>query len=75
MHVRIDRLIFPEPVSAGMNPLVVMSLCHMYRSTNDHAKPIKVKPEIWGYYSITDGRHRAVAAMMAGRKTIWAKVE
>ena len=73
--LRIDRLIFPEPVAGGMNPYVLMSLAHFYRATNEHAKPIKVRDERNGYYSITGGRHRVVASMMAGRKTIRAKVE
>jgi hypothetical protein len=74
MQIRLDRLIFPEPVSGGMNVLVLMSLAYMYRSTNEHAKAIIVKPDMYGYYSITDGRHRVVASMIAGRKTIKAKV-
>jgi hypothetical protein len=71
----VNRLLFPEPVAAGMNPYVLMDLAYMYRSTNEHDKPIKVRDERNGYYSIIDGRHRVVASMMAGRKTVLAKVE
>lgn len=71
-HVPLDRLLYPEPVSAGMNYLVVASFMYRYRGTNEHLDPITVTAEgdLW---RITDGRHRAVAAMMAGRKTILAQ--
>jgi hypothetical protein len=73
--IPINRLIFPEPVSAGMNPYVLMAMAYEYRATNEHRKPIKVRDERNGYYSLVDGRHRVVASMMAGRKTVLAKVE
>lgn len=72
-QIPLDLLLFPEPVAAGMNPLVVMSLAYLYRATNEHVEPITVTPH-GGHYRITDGRHRAVASMIAGRKTVLAKV-
>lgn len=68
-HYPIASILFPTPVSAGMNPYILMSLAYMYRATNEHAKPVELTVE-GGYYRLKDGRHRVVASMMAGRKTI-----
>lgn len=76
LQLRLDRLTFPTPVSAGMNPFVLFSLAYAYRSGNEDVEPILVRPsELYGFYSITDGRHRAVASMIAGRKTVLAVIE
>lgn len=75
-HLRVDRLLFPEPVAAGMNPYVLFSLTHIYRSTNEDVEPIQVRTYgLGGLYTITDGRHRSVASMIAGRKTVLADIE
>lgn len=71
--VRLDRLLYPDPVAAGMNYLVIASLVHLYRSSNEDAPPITVQQEGSGYWRIVDGRHRSVASMVAGRKTVLAK--
>lgn len=72
--VPLDRLLFPEPVTAGMNPFVLMSLAYLYRAGNEHTTPIRVT-RCGDLYRITDGRHRAVASMIAGRKTVLAKIK
>lgn len=69
--VRLDRLLFPEPVSAGMNVLVVASFTLRYRGTNEHLDPIRLDRE-GDNFRIADGRHRVVASIMAGRKEILA---
>lgn len=71
--IPLDQVLYPEPVTAGLNPLVLMSLAYHYRAGNDHTPPITVTQH-GDLYRITDGRHRAVASMIAGRKTILAKV-
>lgn len=75
-EVPLNRLLFPEPVTAGMNLLVVASITYAMRGTNEPIEPpIKVEPirhEGRLLFQIHDGRHRAVAAMMAGRKTVTA---
>jgi hypothetical protein len=70
---KLDYLLFPEPVSSGMNPFVLMSLAQLYRSGNGHADPIVVSA-VGSFYRIADGRHRAVAAMIAGRKVVLAEL-
>lgn len=71
--IPLDRLLYPEPVSGGMNPFVLMSLAYHYRAGNEHTRPITVTQH-GDLYRITNGRHRAVACMIAGRKTVLAKV-
>ena len=73
--VRVDRILVPPNLPAGMNPLVVMSLVLMYRSTTEHAdEPILLKKE-GKYYRITDGRHRYIASVIAGRRRVKARVD
>jgi uncharacterized ParB-like nuclease family protein len=71
-RIKLDRIIMPKPVAAGMNPLVVMSLAYMMRSTHDDPPPITVRRE-GDYWRIVDGRHRYVAANIAGRHSIKAE--
>jgi hypothetical protein len=71
--IPLDRLLFPEPVTAGMNPFVLLSLAYLYRTSNEDVAPILVYQQ-GDLYWITDGRHRAVASMIAGRKTVLATV-
>ena len=73
-RIQIDDLVFPEPVSGGMNPFVIMSLAYKYRATNEDAEPIIVNYDCDKHYRIADGRHRVVAAMVAGRKEILAEI-
>jgi hypothetical protein len=74
-RLRLDRLLFPDPVAAGLNPFVLFSLAYLYRSSNDDADPITVTRERDDLYRIRDGRHRAMASMIAGRKTVLAVIE
>jgi hypothetical protein len=73
-RIRVDRILLPPNVAAGMNPLVVMSLAYMYRSSNEDAPPITVTRE-GRNYRITDGRHRYLASVIAGRRRVLATVE
>lgn len=70
----LDRLLYPEPVTAGLNPFVLMSLAYHYRAGNEHVEPIRVTCE-GQFWRISDGRHRAMASMIAGRKTVLAFIE
>lgn len=72
--IPLDRLLWPEPVVAGCNYLVIASLTYLYRGSNEHTTPILVRPE-GDYWRITDGRHRAIASMVAGRKAVLALIE
>ena len=67
----LDALRFPAPVAAGMNFTLLGSLAHLMRSSNEDPPPVVVQKEPGGW-RIVDGRHRAVAAMIAGRKDVLA---
>lgn len=73
-RIRVDRILVPPNLPAGMNPLVVMSLTYLYRSTTEDAPPIVVRRE-GRNYRITDGRHRFMASVIAGRRRVLAVVE
>lgn len=73
----IRNILMPSTPTAGMNFLVLGSLAYLYRSTDEDAdEPVLLKYEDnHNAYRITDGRHRVFASVIAGRKTVWAKVE
>lgn len=71
-RVRIENLRFGANVPAGMNPYVTMSLAYELRSTTNDPDPVEVTVCPDGTWRIVDGRHRAVAAMMAGRPDVLA---
>jgi hypothetical protein len=73
-RIRVDRILIAPNVAAGMNPLVVMSLAYLYRSTTEDVAPIVVRRE-GEHYRITDGRHRYFASVIAGRRRVLAVVE
>jgi hypothetical protein len=72
-RIRVDRILVPPNLPTGMNPFVIMSLAHLYRSTTEDAPPIEVTRE-GRYYRVTDGRHRFVASLVAGRRRVLAIV-
>jgi hypothetical protein len=56
-------------ITAGMNLLVVASLAYMMRTSREDPPPVSVSPED-GVWRLHDGRHRLVAAMIAGRPDV-----
>jgi hypothetical protein len=79
-RIRVDRILLPEPVPAGLNPLVLMALTHHYKATTDDLDPIQVTRDGRDargkrLYRITDGRHRWVASLAAGRRRVFATLE
>lgn len=72
-RIAIHKLVLLPNVAAGMNPLVLLSLAHFYRSTADDAAPITVE-EYGHLYRILDGRHRYFASVIAGRHKVLAQI-
>lgn len=68
-RIPVSSLLMLDNIPAGMNPLVLMSLAYMFRSTTQDAAPILVRPE-GDLYRVLDGRHRAVASVIAGRPDV-----
>lgn len=75
LTLRLEQLVLPEPVTAGMSPWVLFSLAAFYRGCNEHADPILVRHLTGDLYRVVDGRHRTVASIIAGRKTVLATIE
>lgn len=73
-RVKHTEIMVPKGVPAGMNPLVVMSLLHMFKATNEDAPDIVLRRK-GGYYEIVDGRHRFLASVMSGRRSINATIQ
>lgn len=73
-RIRVENLLFKPNAPAGMNPLVLMSLTYRLRSSYEDPEPIVVKRE-GDNYRVMDGRHRAMAAIIAGRPDVLAIVE
>lgn len=69
LRVRIEDLRFGANPPAGMNVLVLMSLAYLLKSTTEDPEPVIVEAEDNGF-RISDGRHRAVAALIAGRPDV-----
>jgi hypothetical protein len=75
VEIRLDQLLFPRPVPAGMDWAVIgIWTAHQRKSSDPVDPPIVVRPEN-GYYRIVDGRHRVMAGFLAGRDAIAALVE
>lgn len=72
----MSRLLFTDNVPAGLD---VLQLCHfaaILRKSNEPLPPIVVAPiGGTGLYRVTDGRHRVVAAYIAGRTDIEYEID
>jgi hypothetical protein len=55
-----------------MDVLTLLSLAAMLRKTTEDPEPVSVQREA-SHWRITDGRHRAIAALIAGRVDVLAK--
>jgi hypothetical protein len=71
MWIRIEDLRFGPNPPAGLNPLKLMALAYQLAATTEELEPVEVTRDIDGW-RIHDGRHRAVAAMIAGRPDVLA---
>jgi ParB-like chromosome segregation protein Spo0J len=72
VKIPLEMVLLPPPVPAGMNVLVLMSLTYAIR-TGGNVAPIRVTEE-GEFFRITDGRHRFMASVIAGREWVDAKV-
>jgi hypothetical protein len=70
-RVPLHHILIPENVAAGMNPLVIMSLAYMMRSSNEDPPPAELVRKGL-YWRLKDGKHRYFGATIAGRKDLLA---
>lgn len=73
-RIRLEDLRLPPNVPAGMNYLLVGHLAYHLRATTEDVAPITVQNLRDGTYRVSDGRHRYVAHLIAGRPDINATV-
>lgn len=75
MRIPLQYLRILPNITAGANPLVIMSLAYMMRSNNSDPPPIIVHRNSDTDYTIIDGRHRFIAAIIAGRPDILSELD
>jgi hypothetical protein len=73
-RVRVEDILLKPNIPAGCNPLVLMSLAHLLRSTDQDPDPVKVRRD-GGRWRVSDGRHRFLAAVVAGRPDVLCEEE
>ena len=71
-RVRIEDLLLPPNLPAGMDVLTLFSLAALLHKTTEDPEPVSVQRE-QSHWRITDGRHRAIAALIAGRPDVLAQ--
>jgi hypothetical protein len=71
-RVRIEDLLLPPNLPAGMDVLTLFSLVALLHKTTEDPAPVSVQRE-QSHWRITDGRHRAIAALIAGRPDVLAE--
>jgi hypothetical protein len=74
-RVRLENLLIGKNVPAGMNGYVVMGKVPHLRGTTEDEEPILVKHVSGDVFRISDGRHRFVASIIAGRSDILCKLD
>ena len=71
-RVPLDEIRVRKPVPCGMDPYTLMSLVPLMRTTTEDHEPVLVRRDGDGW-RLMDGRHRFVAALIAGRQDILAE--
>lgn len=78
-EIRLDRLVFGRNPPAGMDWSVVGHWAAFFRKAAAPCKPAVRVTEIPGtkprLYRVSEGRHRVIGALFAGRDTIRCKVD
>jgi hypothetical protein len=72
LSIALDRLLFLPNMPAGMDWAVIgLHVCHFRKTAAPCDPPIVVEPiGDTGLYRVLDGRHRTIAAYIAGRTHI-----
>lgn len=68
-RVRVEDLRLGPNPPAGMNPFVLMSLAYQMRASTADPEPVQVTRDGDGW-RVHDGRHRVLAAVIAGRPDV-----
>lgn len=73
-RVRVEDLRIAPNIPAGMDPCILLGLVPLMRKTAEDHQPIVVRRH-GDHWRITDGRHRFMAAVIAGRSDVLAVEE
>lgn len=73
-RIPVDQLRLKPNVPAGMDPCVLLGLVPLMRKTAEDHPPILVR-RLNAHWQIQDGRHRFMAAVIAGRPDVLAVEE
>lgn len=75
-RIPLDRLVWLGNIPAGMDWSVIGLWACKFRKSGEDGPPILVVPiGSTGLFRVTDGRHRTVAAYIAGRTDIVYKID
>lgn len=74
-RVRVEDLRLKPNIPAGMDPYVLLGLVPLMRRTAQDHTPIRVLPLGDGTWRVMDGRHRFLAAVIAGRPDVLAQLD
>lgn len=69
-RVPVEHIRLPRNVVAGCNFLKLAAYTHQLRATTEDLEPVAVTSEPDGSWRIDDGRHRFLAAVIAGRPDV-----
>lgn len=77
-RVPLEHLVVKQPVPCGMDYPEIGGKLRRYRTTTEDEEPSRVRrrpglPE--PYWELTDGRHRFLAALIAGRRDLLCEEE
>lgn len=77
IRVPVEDLRFKVPITAGLNPYILLGMVPLLRNTSQDHEPILVSPPcpVCGTRVVLDGRHRWIASVMAGRSYVLAVEE
>lgn len=73
-RVPIEDVRLPPNLPAGMDWSVIGHFAMTMRKTTEDPDPIRVAP-VGDHYRISDGRHRFIAAVIAGRPDVLAELD
>ena len=69
-RVPIEHVRLPRNVAAGCNFLKIGAYAHLLRGTTEDLEPVVVAFEAKESWRLVDGRHRYLAAVIAGRPDV-----
>jgi hypothetical protein len=73
LRIRVENIRLKPNIPAGMNSESLLALVQRMRTTSDDPEPVLVTRS-GDHWRLEDGRHRFLAAVIAGRPDILATI-